>query len=193
MGRVLGFWAKNWRIGRSHSQVRFYPLGLCKIGLHKQAHPFSDRKIKIRSSESNRIINGLTRLRPTAMYNNLNLTLTSSKKCPQWDCVPKRAITSAWNRFWFTYEYIVFIQTPSITCRSLQLWVSTKSSISPRVKCLAPKRRTCRYYIICWLIKEYPGGRGNHRPISVMRGIHPTHARSRRSQRLTHRADQFMF
>ena len=46
MGRVFGFWAKIWRLGPSDSQIRFYPVVFCKIGLHKQAHPFFRSKNK---------------------------------------------------------------------------------------------------------------------------------------------------
>ena len=54
MGRVVGFWAKIWRLGPSDSQIRFYPLGFRKIGLHKQAHLFfrsknKNQKLGIRS------------------------------------------------------------------------------------------------------------------------------------------------
>ena len=53
MGRVVGFWAKR-RLGPSDSQIRFYPAGFCKIGLHKQAHLFfrsknKNQKLGIRS------------------------------------------------------------------------------------------------------------------------------------------------
>ena len=46
MGRVVRFWAKIWRLGPSDSQIRFYTFGFCKIGLHKQAHPFFTSKNK---------------------------------------------------------------------------------------------------------------------------------------------------
>ena len=39
MGRVVGLWTKIWRVGPPDSQIRFYPVRFCKIGLHKQAHP----------------------------------------------------------------------------------------------------------------------------------------------------------
>ena len=54
MGRVVGFGAKIWRLGPSDSQIRFYPVGFCKIGLHKRAHPFfrsknKNQKLEVRS------------------------------------------------------------------------------------------------------------------------------------------------
>ena len=41
--RILG---QTWRLGPSDSQVWFYPVGFCKIGLHKQAHLFFRSKNK---------------------------------------------------------------------------------------------------------------------------------------------------
>ena len=63
MGRVVGFWAKIWRLGPSDSQIRFFPVGFGKIGLHRPII-FSDRKMKITRSASDPIINGL---RPVTM------------------------------------------------------------------------------------------------------------------------------
>ena len=52
----LDFGPNSDDLGHRVSQIRFYPVGFCKIGLHKQAHPFSDRQIKNRRSESDGII-----------------------------------------------------------------------------------------------------------------------------------------
>ena len=53
------FGPKSDDLGHRILKYDFLSRRICKIGLHKQAHPFSDRKIKIRSSESDRIINDL--------------------------------------------------------------------------------------------------------------------------------------
>ena len=39
IGRVLRFWAKIW-LGPSDSQIRFYHVGVCIIGLHKKTDQF---------------------------------------------------------------------------------------------------------------------------------------------------------
>lgn len=39
MGRVLrffGLWAKFWRLGPSNSEIRYFPVELCNVGLHKK-------------------------------------------------------------------------------------------------------------------------------------------------------------
>ena len=46
MGRVVRFWPKNWRLGPSGSQIRFYPVGFFFIGLHKKTDPVFRSKSK---------------------------------------------------------------------------------------------------------------------------------------------------
>ena len=50
----VGFWPKSDNVGHRILKSDFYPVGFCKIRLHKQAHPFlrsknKDQKLGIRS------------------------------------------------------------------------------------------------------------------------------------------------
>ena len=45
MDRVVRLWAKIW-LRPSDSQIRFYPIGFCNIGLHKKTGPFIWSKSK---------------------------------------------------------------------------------------------------------------------------------------------------
>ena len=45
MNPVVRFWAKIW-YGPRDSQIRFYPIGFCNIGLHNEADPFIRSKSK---------------------------------------------------------------------------------------------------------------------------------------------------
>ena len=59
MGRVVGFEPKSDDLGHQILKSDFIPSDFAKSVCTSRAIFFSDRKIKIRSSESDRIINGL--------------------------------------------------------------------------------------------------------------------------------------
>ena len=86
MGRVVGLRAKSDDLDYRILKIRFYPVGFSKSRLHKPIL-FSDGKIKIRSSESDRII---ISLRPTTM-----------RFFCWWLYVSFRRLRGIWSQIWW--------------------------------------------------------------------------------------------
>ena len=84
------FGPKSDDLGHRILKSDFIPSDFAKIRLHKHSHPFCRWKIKITSSESDRIINGLNRIRILEIMSPLALTCNamSLEAVPPWSGTP---------------------------------------------------------------------------------------------------------